>query len=290
MEAVENILKEYSNLDSIRLNEQVETLINVDYNTNQKHKILENLMSCIDLTSLNTNDSEESIEKWVEKVNQFGEHFPTMPLVAALCVYPSFVGLVKDVLIEDVAIAAVTAGFPHAQTFMEVKIAETSLAVMDGAREIDVVLSVGKLRDKKYEELVDELVELKSACREARLKVILETGILTLDEIRVASILALESGADFIKTSTGKLQPAATKEAVLIMCQTLKEFEQLRNKKAGIKVAGGVTTVQDALEYSALVKGVLGEEAITPEYFRIGASKLANNLLSEYCGETVTYF
>jgi len=193
-------------------------------------------------------------------------------------------------LTEPVHIAAVIGGFPHAQTFQEVKIAEASLAIMDGADEIDMVMPIGKLAEKKYDEIMDEIMEIKSASKNATVKVILETGLLSQEEIRLASILALEAGADFIKTSTGKLTPAATPEAAWIMCRMIAEYHQLSGRKAGFKAAGGISTTEEALTYYCLVDELLGKEWLTKDLFRIGASRLANNLLSDITGEPLTYF
>jgi len=161
---------------------------------------------------------------------------------------------------------------------------------LEGASEIDTVLSLNKLLDKKYEDIVDEIREIKDACRQAHLKVILETGALTLEQVRIASIISLESGADFIKTSTGKMQPAATLPATYIMCNVIKEFNEKRGKKAGFKAAGGIATTNEALSYYSIVKSVLGNDWLIPELFRFGASRLANNILSDIHGKPIKYF
>jgi deoxyribose-phosphate aldolase len=240
------------------------------------------LYSCIDLTSLNTEDSKEKIWKFVEGVNDFDGLESDINNVAAICVYPNFVQTVKETLTAtDVKIASVAGGFPASQTFVEVKIAEVALAVADGADEIDIVLNVGEFLDGNYEEISNEIEEIKDACRGAHLKVILETGLLkTAANIKKASILSIYSGADFIKTSTGKVYPGANPEAVYVMCQAIKEYHQLHNKKIGVKVSGGVRTADEAVKYYTIVKDVLGKEWLTPEYFRIGASSLANNILN----------
>jgi deoxyribose-phosphate aldolase len=238
------------------------------------------LYSCIDLTSLNTEDSKEKIWKFAEEVNNFDGSKLNVHNVAAICVYPNFVQTLKEVLTADVRIASVAAGFPASQTFVEVKIAEVSLAVTDGADEIDIVLNVGAFFEEEYESLSEEILEIKSACRDARLKVILETGLLkTASNIQKASILSLYSGADFLKTSTGKVYPGANPEAVYVMCQAIKEYNRLHNRKVGIKVSGGVRTTEDAVKYYTIVKEVLGTDWLNPDYFRIGASSLANNLI-----------
>lgn len=257
-------------------------------NTNQA--VYEKLLSMIDLTSLNTTDSEESIARFTEKVNDFGEKYPEYSNVAAICVYPAFVKTVRETLTEGVEIAAVAGGFPHAQTFIEVKIAETSLAVMDGATEIDVVMPIGKLLEHKYDEIVEEISEIKSACREAHLKVIVESGTLSLSDLRIACILAMEAGADFIKTSTGKQQPGATLEATYCMCIMIAEYQRLNGRKVGFKAAGGIKTTQEAVQFYTVVETVLGNEWLNKDFFRIGASSLANALLSDLIGEKTAFF
>lgn len=252
----------------------------------EQHKTVENLkflFSCIDLTSLNTTDNSTQIKDFVNKVNEFSANFPEIPNVAAICVYPSMVSTVKETLwVPEVDIASVAAGFPSSQTFIEVKIAETSLAVYAGANEIDVVIPVGEFLNGNHVQLFDEISEIKAACGDAKLKVILETGaLITATNIKTAAVLAMEAGADFIKTSTGKLDPAATIEAAYVMTQAIKEFYDKSNRKVGFKPAGGISTADDALQYYTIVKNVLGDEWLTPEYFRIGASRLANHLISD---------
>jgi len=247
---------------------------------NNTPDVLKFLYSCIDLTSLNTEDSKESIWKFVETVNDFEGSKSDVNNVAAICVYPNFVQTVKEALTADVRIASVAAGFPSSQTFTEVKIAEVSLSLADGADEIDIVLNVGDFWEGNYEELSVEIEEIKDACRDAKLKVILETGLLkTAENIKKAAILSMYSGADFLKTSTGKVYPGASPEAAYVICQAIKEYEQLHNKKIGIKVSGGIRTVDDALKYYTIVKETLGNEWLTPELFRIGASSLSQNIL-----------
>ena len=248
---------------------------------NNTPDVLKFLHSCVDLTSLNSEDSKESIWKLVEKVNDFDGSQSDFDNVAAICVYPNFVQTVKESLTADVKIASVAGGFPSSQTFIEVKIAEVSLAVADGADEIDIVFPCGDFFDNNYQDICEEIQEIKEVCRTVSLKVILETGLLkTAENIKKASILSIYSGADFIKTSTGKSYSGATPEAVYVMSETIKEYNQLHKKKIGIKVSGGVRTVQDALQYYTIVKEVLGKDWLTPEYFRIGASSLTNNILA----------
>ena len=247
---------------------------------NNTPEVLKFLYSCIDLTSLNTEDNKESIWRFTEAVNDFEGAYPDIQNVAAICVFPNFVSTVKEALTADVRIAAVAAGFPASQTFAEIKIAEVSLAVADGADEIDIVLNAGAFFEENWDELCDEIKEIKEACRDSRLKVILETGLLkTAFNIRRATILSMYSGADFIKTSTGKVYPGASPEAVYVICRTIKEYFRIHRKKIGIKISGGVRTAEDAVKYYTLVKEILGEEWLHPQYFRIGASGLAKKLL-----------
>ncbi len=246
-------------------------------------QVLKKIFNLIDLTSLNTTDYDDKIRAMIEKVNNFPSQFPDCPNVAAVCVYPNFAGLVKETLkAKDVNIAVVSACFPSSQSFLAVKIAETSLAVEKGANEVDIVISVGKFINKQYEEVANEISLIKAACGDAHLKVILETGSLPDEEsIYLASMLSMEAGADFIKTSTGKTEPAATYEAMYIMVQAIKEYYQKTGKKIGIKPAGGIVTVKQALVYYSIVKHILGEEWLHNKLFRIGASRLANNILTK---------
>lgn len=290
MEKITSILKEYASYNETDVLKRIQEILEKRKTASRSKKAYETILSCIDLTSLNTSDTEEGIAKMVQKVNAFGENYPELPNVAAICVYPSMVKTVRDCLTEGVEIASVAAGFPHSQTFIEVKVAETSLAILDGASEIDIVLSIGKLLDKKYEEIVEELQEIKTACRETHLKVILESGSLKVDELRIASILAMESGANFIKTSTGKQQPAATLTAAYVMCQLIKEYHDKTGRKVGFKAAGGIVTTEEALDYYCIVEDVLGEKWLQKDLFRYGASRLANNILTEIMEKPTTAF
>ena len=250
------------------------------------------IFNCLDLTTLKTEDSEESVLKFTERVNELDNEHPDLKNVAAICVYPNFAKIVSQSLeVESVNIACVSGGFPSSQTFTEVKVAETALALADGATEIDIVISVGKFLSGDYEGMCDEIEEIKSVCGEHHLKVILETGALkSADNIWKASILAMYSGADFIKTSTGKQEPAATPEAAYVMCQAIKAYYEKTGRKVGFKPAGGINSVNDALVYYTIVKEVLGKEWLNNELFRIGTSRLANLLLSDITGEDVKFF
>ena len=250
------------------------------------------LMGSIELTSLKTTDSDESILALTERVNQFEDSYPDLPHVATICVYPCFAKTVSQSLeVEGVEIACVSGSFPSSQTFPEVKVAETALALGDGATEIDIVMPVGKFLSGDYEGLCDEIGELKEVCGERKMKVILETGCLkTAENIKKASLLAMYAGADYIKTSTGKLEPAATPEAAYVMCQAIREYYNETGIQVGFKPAGGLNSVTDALTYYTIVKEVLGETWLTNQWLRLGTSRLANMLLSEIAGEETKFF
>ncbi|MDD3209874.1 deoxyribose-phosphate aldolase, partial [Bacteroides graminisolvens] len=274
-------LEKYNiNLNDAEIKKEVDLLIKTKVVENDTIDVKKALFSFIDLTTLNSTDNDESVMKFTEKVNRFDSEFADLKNVAAICVYPNFAQVVKDTLeVENVNIACVSGGFPSSQTFIEVKIAETAMAIMEGADEIDIVISVGQFLNENYEEMCDEIEELKNTCKDKHLKVILETGSLqTSSNIKKASILSMYSGADFIKTSTGKQQPAATPEAALVMCQAIKEYYDITGNKIGFKPAGGINTVNDALIYYTIVKEILGEEWLTNKLFRIGTSRLANLL------------
>lgn len=250
------------------------------------------LFNCIDLTTLKCTDSEPSVMKFTEKVNEFVDRYPDLKNVAAICVYPNMAEIVNDTLeADDVKIACVSGGFPSSQTFIEVKVAETAMALHAGADEIDIVISIGKFLTGDYEGMCDEIEELKEVCGDKHLKVILETGALkTASNIKKASILSMYCGADFIKTSTGKENPAATPEAAYVMCQAIKEYFLETGRKVGFKPAGGINSVHDALVYYTIVKELLGEEWLTNERFRLGTSRMANLLLSEIVGSETKFF
>lgn len=276
---------------------QEEVLQKIAVIANNSHQyatpdVLKKLFGSIDLTSLNTEDTDAKIQAMVEKVNQFAASYPDMPNVAAICVYPSKVPVVKaNLKAKNVQIASVGGGFPSSQTFIEVKAAECRAAVEAGADEVDIVISVGTFLEDNYDKMKQEITTQKESIGNKHLKVILETGALaSLEAIYKASMLAMEAGADFIKTSTGKQEPAATIEAAYAMCTAIKDFHVQTGKKIGFKPAGGISQPEDALAYFAIVKEVLGDEWLTPSLFRIGASRLANRLLSAVINEQVTYF
>lgn len=261
---------------------EVNVLLEKHYNENFTTDTLKAIHGFIDLTSLTSLDTKESIWKITDSVNDFEGVYPDVPNVAAICVYPYFVGTVKQALTaQNVNIAAVSGGFPASQTFTEIKVAETAMCVMEGADEIDVVLNLGCFMDENYEDLCDELEEIKDSCRESKLKVILETGALgTVENIRKAAILALYSNADFIKTSTGKGYQGATPEAAYVMAKVIKQYHALTGRKVGLKVAGGIRTAEEAVKYYTIVKEVLGDGWLNKELFRIGASSLVGDIES----------
>ena len=251
------------------------------------------LFGSIELTTLKTTDSDTSVLAFTERLNDFDNQYPDMPHVATICVYPCFANTVAESLeVDGVEIACVSGSFPSSQARIEVKIAETSLAVADGATEIDIVMPVGKFLSGDYEGVCDDIAELKAACGETvPMKVILETGALkTATNIKKAALLAMYAGADYIKTSTGKLQPAATPEAAYVMCQAIKEYYDETGIQIGFKPAGGINSVMDAIIYYTIVKEVLGEKWLTNKWFRLGTSRLANMLLSEIKGEQIKFF
>lgn len=260
-----------------------------EYATPEVYRLL---FSSIDLTTLSTEDSLNSVSRFTERVNDFDNEYPQYPNVAAICVYSNFAEVVSSTLeVTGVDTAVVAGGFPSSQTFTAVKVADVALACAGGANEVDVVMNLGYFADGNYEDLCDELIELKHTAKDARLKVILETGALkTAENIKKASILAMWSEADFIKTSTGKIYPGASLEAAYVMCSCIKEYHRQTGRKVGFKAAGGIRTTEDALKYYAVVKEVLGDEWLSPEWFRIGASGLANALLSSLEGKETKYF
>lgn len=250
------------------------------------------LFGSIELTTLKVTDSQESVLCLTENVNRFANEHPDLPHLATICVYPNYAKIVSESLeADEVGVACVAGGFPSSQTFVEIKTAETALAVHDGATEIDCVLPVGAFLSGDYETCADEIAEIKAAAGERPLKVILETGALqTAANVKKASILAMYSGADFIKTSTGKIEPAATLEAAYVMCNAIKEYKALTGREIGFKAAGGIKTVREAVDFYTVVRETLGEEFVNKGLFRIGTSRLANLLASDILGEDVKPF
>lgn len=292
MSKFDDLFKLYNcNLNDENVKQDIDKIITAHYAENNNLEVYKQCLNQIDLTSLNGSDTQEEIIAMVEKINGFKAVYPLLPNVAAICVYPSLIPVVKANLTENIEIAAVSAGFPASQTFIEIKVAETAMCVLEGATEIDVVISIGKFLEEKYEEVYEELTEIKAFCREAKLKVILETGALkTASNIMKASILAMAAGADFIKTSTGKIPVAATLEATYVMCQAIKAWNAKNKIKVSFKPAGGIVTTEDAVKHFTLVKEILGNEWLNNTKFRFGASRLANNLLTSIEGKEAKYF
>jgi deoxyribose-phosphate aldolase len=278
--------------DDAAVKSAVDEIIAKHLEENMNVEVYKTIFNCIDLTTLSTTDSPQSVADFTERVNAFDNEHPELKNVAAICVYPNFAQVVRTVLdVTDVKVACVSGAFPTAQSFLETKIAETALAVASGADEIDIVFNIGNYLDGDWEEVCDEIIEQKHACRDAHLKVILETGALkTAENIRNASVLSMYSGADFIKTSTGKGYEGATLEAAYVMALAIKEYYEATGNKIGFKAAGGVSTTADAVKYYTVIKEVLGEEWLSNDLFRIGTSRLANNLLGDILGEPVKFF
>ncbi|PWL62225.1 MAG: deoxyribose-phosphate aldolase [Bacteroidales bacterium] len=278
--------------DDAAVKSAVDEIIAKHLEENMNVEVYKTIFNCIDLTTLSTTDSPQSVADFTERVNAFDNEHPELKNVAAICVYPNFAQVVRTVLdVTDVKVACVSGAFPTAQSFLETKIAETALAVASGADEIDIVFNLGNYLDGDWEEVCDEIIEQKHACRDAHLKVILETGALkTAENIRNASVLSMYSGADFIKTSTGKGYEGATLEAAYVMALAIKEYYEATGNKIGFKAAGGVSTTADAVKYYTVIKEVLGEEWLSNDLFRIGTSRLANNLLGDILGEPVKFF
>ena len=290
----EDALRKYNtNLDDAAVREAVRKIIAEKVPENDTMDVKKFLFGSIELTTLKTTDSDTSVLAFTERVNDFDNEYPDLPHVATICVYPCFAKTVSESLeVDGVEIACVSGSFPSSQARIEVKVAETALAVADGATEIDIVLPVGKFLSGDYEGVCDDIAEMKAACGESvPMKVILETGALkTASNIKKASILSMYAGADYIKTSTGKMEPAATPEAAYVMCQAIKEYYDDTGIQIGFKPAGGINSVMDAIIYYTIVKEVLGEKWLTNKWLRLGTSRLANMLLSELKGEQIKFF
>lgn len=269
----------------------VEAILSTSFERNNRKATYCKLLENIDLTTLKSTDNNDSVLKLVDKINQFDSNFDILPLPAGICVYPAFVPTVKESLTEDVDIVAVAGGFPHSQTFIEVKMAEVGLAIASGASEIDIVFPVGKFLAGEYDDIYDEISEIKSCCKDVTLKVILEVSLLkTVENIEKAAIIAINAGADFIKTSTGKDGSVANLTAAYVMCSVISKMEPEIGRNVGFKAAGGISTSADAVKYYSIVESVLGVDHTGKDSFRIGASSLANNLLSDISGKEVKYF
>ena len=289
----EKALQQYNTeLDDAQVQQAVKTIIAEKTLANDTPEVKKFLFGSIELTTLSTTDSDTSVMAFVDRVNRFESAYPQLPHVAAVCVYPCFAEVASETLeVEGVEVTCVSGSFPSSQAVIEVKVAETALALRDGATEIDIVMPVGKFLSGNYEELCDDIAELKQVCGDKAMKVILETGDLkTASNIKKASLLAMYAGADYIKTSTGKEKISATPEAAYVMCQAIKEYYEKTGIQIGFKPAGGINTVMDAIIYYTIVKEVLGEKWLTNKWLRLGTSRLANLLLSEINGEETKFF
>ena len=278
--------------DDAKVKAEVAKIIEEHAAENNTPEVQESLLNTVDLTTLSTTDSERSVAAFTQKVNDYWRNYPDRKNVAGVCVYSNFAQVVRANLeVSDVDVVVCSASFPASQAHLETKIAETALAVADGADEVDIVINMGYFLDEAYEDLCDEISEIKHACHGRLLKVILETGCLeTAANIKKASILAMYSGADFIKTSTGKIYPGASLEAAYVMCQCIKEYYEKHGTMIGFKAAGGIRSTEDAVKYYTIVKEVLGEKWLDNRYFRIGASSLANALFQSFTGEDKKVF
>ena len=288
-----NILNQYAPAMSAEQVAEVVAQAKTAAAKNENVEVYKFCLSAIDLTTLTCNDSVESVTAFAQKTVTFNEAYPDVPNVASICVYPSFVetvGLAVDG--TPMRITSVGGGFPASQTFLEVKMLEVAMAVENGADEVDIVLNVGKMLTGAYDEAANEVEMIRSEMDEdVVLKVIIESGALKTPElIRKATLISMAAGADFIKTSTGKIDVAATPEAAVVMCQAIKDFYEKTGTKVGFKAAGGVKTPEDAALYYTIVEQILGEQWLTTDLFRIGASSAANNLLSAIVGKSVAHF
>ena len=293
-------LKKYGYMPDKEAIDRALDMIAANIDNVTSHKVLKDCFSMMDLTSLRTEDTVESVSKLVEKVNAFHKNFPEYPLPASICIYPNFAGTVKEVKTEDeVHITAVAACFPTSQSYLEVKVRECELAVENGADEIDIVLALNHFLAGDYEKTSEEIRAVREAIdrvaasrgRQVHLKVILETGLLLKHEaIAAASFLAMEAGADFIKTSTGKVSVNATPAAAYVMCECIAKYHEATGRKVGFKPAGGISTSLDAVSYYSIVSSILGKDWLNKELFRFGVSRLANTVLSDIEQRTVNYY
>lgn len=254
--------------------------------------LLKDILSVIDLTSLNTTDTKSQIIHFTGRVNSFHAKYPELPNVAAICVFPNFVPVVSEKLTsKNVRIAAVAGSFPTSQTFRSIKVAECKMAADSGADEIDIVIPVGTFLGNDFAAVVDEIREIKEAIGETQLKVIVESGLLgNHEKVFKASMIAMDAGADFIKTSSGKTNISATPDAAYVMCRAIAVYYAETGIRVGFKPAGGIVTSGDAAIYFNLVRNLLGEEWLNSRLFRIGASRLANNILSDILGCRADHF
>jgi len=270
-------------VDQIGVQERVARLQSRSIKKDSKVKALNLALSMIDLTTLEGRDSPNKVRQLCYKATHLHENFPGLPQVAAICVYAPMIGTAKKALQgSEVKVAAVATAFPSGMTNLETKLDEVKRAAQDGADEIDMVISRGRFLSGDYDYVAEEISKVKEACGSAHLKVILETGeLVTLDNVRIASDIAMTAGADFIKTSTGKIQPAATPEVTLVMMQAIRDFYLKHGKQVGLKPAGGISKSKQAIQYLVMLRETLGQDWLNPNLFRFGASSLANDILMQ---------
>ena len=270
-------------VDQIGVQERVARLQSRSIKKDSKVKALNLALSMIDLTTLEGRDSPNKVRQLCYKATHLHENFPGLPQVAAICVYAPMIGTAKKALQgSEVKVAAVATAFPSGMTNLETKLDEVKRAAQDGADEIDMVISRGRFLSGDYDYVAEEISKVKEACGSAHLKVILETGeLVTLDNVRTASDIAMTAGADFIKTSTGKIQPAATPEVTLVMMQAIRDFYLKHGKQVGLKPAGGISKSKQAIQYLVMLRETLGQDWLNPDLFRFGASSLANDILMQ---------
>ena len=275
-------------IDQINTDERVSRIFSRSIKNESKFQALSLSLSMIDLTTLEGKDSPGKIKQLCYKAAHLHDKFPDLPNVAAVCVYPNMVPIAKNELNDTgIKIASVATSFPSGMADLESKLNEVKSVVDSGADEIDMVISRGRFLQGDYNYVIDEICAVKNACGEAHLKVILETGeLVTLDNVSLASDLAMDSGADFIKTSTGKISPAATPSVVLTMLEAIRDFKNKTGKKIGMKPAGGISTAKQAIQYLVMVKETLGDDWLSPNLFRFGASSLANDVLMQIAKQT----
>ncbi len=276
-------LDRVTRVDQVGVEERVARFCKRSIKKESKVAALKLALSMIDLTTLEGQDTPGKVRQMCQKALHLHNSLPGLPHVAAVCVYPTMVGVAKKALEgHDIRITSVATGFPSGMAPFDIKIEETRAAVDAGADEIDMVLSRGAFLQGEYAAVFDEIAAVKEACGPAHLKVILETGELgTLDHVRRASVLTMHAGADFIKTSTGKIQPAATMPVTLVMLQAIRDYNYAMNRRVGMKAAGGISKAKQAIQYLVMLRETLGQEWLTPELFRFGASSLANDVLMQ---------
>ena len=275
-------------IDQVGVGERASHLFSRSIKKESKIKALKLVLSMIDLTTLEGKDSPGKVKQLCYKAAHLHDQFPNLPSVAAICVYPTMVPIAKETLEgTNINVASVATAFPSGMTSLEYKLEEVKMVVTAGADEVDMVISRGKFLQGEYNYVADEIAQVKEACGEAHLKVILETGeLVTLDNVRLASDIAMEAGADFIKTSTGKVSPAATPPVVLVMLEAIRDYYKKTGKMIGMKPAGGISKAKLAIQYLVMVRETLGQDWLTSDLFRFGASSLANDVLMQILKQT----